>query len=84
MIHTKPTRLDEIKLCSPLFLKFTRVFRFSDMAAKQLIGSILQLMLLLSTLLFAFTKVLLAIIQVKVTYILLSFRHLLAECVNVS
>jgi len=56
------------------------------MADKQLIGSILQLMLsvLLSTLLFSFTKVLLAIIQVKFTYILLSFRHLWAECVNVS
>jgi len=40
------------------------------MAAKQLMGGILQLMLLLSTLLFSFTKVLLAIIQVKVTYIL--------------
>jgi len=40
------------------------------MAAKQLLGSILQLMLLvlLSTLLVSFTKVLLAIIQVKVTY----------------
>ena len=54
------------------------------MAAKQLIGSILQLMLLLITLLFSFTKILLAIIQVEVTYILVSFRHPLAECVNVS
>ena len=48
------------------------------MATKQLIGSILQLML------FSFPKVLLAIIQVKVKYILLPFRHLLAECVNMS
>jgi len=57
-----------------------------DMAAKQLIGSILQLMLLvlLSTLRFSFTKALLAIIQVKVRSILLSFSYLLAECVNVS
>ena len=45
------------------------------MAAKQLIGSILQLMFLLSTLLFSFTKIGLAIIHVKVTYILVSFRH---------
>jgi len=55
------------------------------MTAKQLIGSILQLMLLvlLSTLLFSFTKVLLAIIQVKVIHTL-PFRHLSAECVKVS
>jgi len=54
------------------------------MAAKQLIGNLLQLLLLLSTSLFNFTKILLAIIQVEVTYILVSFRHPLAECVNVS
>jgi len=39
-----------------------------------------QLILLLSILLFSFTNILLAIMQVKVTYILLSFRHLLVEC----